>query len=213
MIARLIAALAFLLIFSYANAQPINYLCARVAREQDDLSLSDCSYVDGVLIVKYQQPSPVSPYATAFDRRRFYVAVSNDADALFNRVGVKRTRRGIVLTSTLLASPPEASQIKRRQISKTKIKRGGWVVLLEDIQYAAQGQVAGFPIECGTAIRQQLPTNEIVAASECFAYEDRERFLRMLGKVNLAGNLVEPSASGVAIPKQNKNYDNEIPHP
>jgi len=94
------------------------------------------------------------------------------------------------------------SQIKWRHVSKEKIKKNGWVIFVEDVQYAAQGQVAGFPIECRTAIHQRLPTGGVVAASECFAYEDRESFLRILGGINFSDYSTKLPSIGVGVPNQ-----------
>lgn len=202
MIGKLFVILTFSTVFSCASAQPAPSFCKQMTGTLDGLALSNCIESNDVVVLKYQQTVPASPYATEFDRRSFFIALSKDSEALFERIGMRTSGQTVSLVSTLLAHPPEQDQILHRQVSKTKIEQGDWVVSLEEIQYEAQGQVAGYMMECGTAIRRQPSTGEIIAASECFAYEDKERFFQTLSKVKLPDQQTRVPASNTATPNQ-----------
>lgn len=156
----------------------------------DELALSDCVTEDGVRVLKYGEAAPASPYATAFDRREFFIALSDNFDALSKRIGATRAGQSITIKSSQLATPPEVAQIKTRHTPRKPTHEGNWNVFWENIQYAGQGSDMNFPIECGTALRSHPSKQRFIAVSECFAYENKERFLRTLGEINLNLNLV-----------------------
>jgi hypothetical protein len=158
----------------------------------DGLDLSNCAIEDGVTVLRYAQAMPASPYATGFDKREIFIASSNDEVALIKRIGAATTKRGLTLHVTRLASPPELPQIASRQLQKP-IQKGDWAIYLEDIRYSVQGAAPGFAIECGTAVLQSLLNKRFIAASECFAYENKERFLSMLKKINLSNSQCQNS--------------------
>jgi hypothetical protein len=150
----------------------------------DQLSMTDCTTEAGVLVLKYANIGTDSPYATEFDRRDLSIALSDNRAVLLRKIGAKISRRGISLRTTLLASPPHSSQIKDRRMSPNPARAGKWIIFIEDIQYAAQGTAPGFPIECGTAVRLNDSGVRAVAVSECFTYENKQRFLSTLTQVN-----------------------------
>jgi hypothetical protein len=168
---------------SCVSAQPHVNTCDRERDQLDGLALSSCSTTDGVLISEYREPVPLSLYATEFDRRRFFVAYSANEEALFKRVGLRKIGREVSLISTQLAEIPARDQLGRRHVLRRKIRRGGWLVYRESLQYFAQGRAMGYAMECGTAIRRLPSTRVAVAASECFSYENEDRFFQTLSEI------------------------------
>lgn len=185
MIYKFMISLALLLACTCANAQIENSTCKRIAGSLGDLNLSNCVIQDGVLVAKYQKAAPASPFSTEFDKRNFFLALSSDSSVLYKRIGVRSKNRKISLISTLLAMPPEQDQILIRHVIKKEVKFGGWTVFFEEVQYAAQGQVPGYAMKCGTAIRSLALKNEMIAASECFPYRNKELFLETLNNIEL----------------------------
>jgi hypothetical protein len=183
MTTNIFAFFALFFIFLCANAQPIAVSCNSAAKTFGDLVLSSCSNTDNVLILKYQQNTKTSPYATEFDSRSIFMASSDDENALFRRIGLRKTQRGLLLVSTQLAKVPEPDQINHRKVVKTQTNRGAWIVFFEEMQYASQGQAPGYAMECGTAIRRIATLPNISAVSECFAYENKQRFLQILTEI------------------------------
>jgi hypothetical protein len=82
---------------------------------------------------------------------------------------------------TQLVQPPVAEQVVRRTPDLNVQSHLGWLIFSERVDYGAQGGGIGYAVDCATAIR----TNEraTAAVSECFAIEDRHRFLQTLSVV------------------------------
>ncbi len=148
------------------------------------LAMSDCATESGILVLKYTGIETGSPYATEFDRREVSVALSDNPALLLRRTGAKRTKRGIFFQTTLLASPPNLAQIKKRRMLPNSVRAGKWRIFTEDIQYAAQGPARGFQIECETAVQLGDSGEKTVAVSECFGYENKQRFLSTLTQID-----------------------------
>jgi hypothetical protein len=82
---------------------------------------------------------------------------------------------------TQLVQPPVAEQVIRRTPDLNVQSHRGWRIFFEHVDYGAQGGEIGYAVDCATAIK----TNErdVAAVSECFAIEERYRFLQTLSVV------------------------------
>jgi hypothetical protein len=178
-----VSSLCFPLAFS-VTFHPIVTWGAYVNSSLDNLTMASCATEGGVRVLRYEEGISRSPYASEFDKREFFVAESNNVDVLANRVGIRKTRHGLALRTTLLASAPEPSQIASRDALRKTTASNNWTIFAEHVQYAAQGSVMGFTIECGTAIQLHPSKGKFLAASECFSLENKKRFLATLTKID-----------------------------
>ena len=133
-------------------------------------------------IEQYRDVAPLSPYATEFDRRNVIVARSADPVFFVEAAGVRGAGRMQSLAQTRLVTPPAVDQLRRRQVTRAVGRHAGWTVYTEHLIYKAQGGARGFVIDCATGLRSGGKYTTGVA--ECFAVEERPRFLRMLEAID-----------------------------
>lgn len=129
-------------------------------------------------VERYRDSAPLSPYATEFDRRNVVVARSADPVFFIEAAGLGGAGKVRNLTQTRLVTPPAVDQLQRRQVAKAVARHAGWTVYTEHLVYKAQGNARGFVIDCATGIRSGR--GKATAVAECFALEERARFLRTL---------------------------------
>lgn len=144
---------------------------------------TECTTQDGVTVSQFLGTAPSSPYATEFDRRAFAFAVARgqNTESVRRVAGIVKGFRGAATTQSFLSPPPSQAQIARRDASGAARSHHQWIVMFERVQYAAQGGVPGFVIDCATAIRSNR--SETVEAAECFPLEERKRFFRTLDAI------------------------------
>jgi hypothetical protein len=155
--------------------------CATPVLVTDLLARSECDSQDGITRSRFLGAAPSSPYATEFDRRSVAVARGHDPKAVSEAAGVILLSRGARLQRTRLTRPPAEDQIARRTAVRATSKYRQWTVMMERVQYSAQGGAPGFVVDCATALSSTA--RETTAVAECFALEDRQRFLRTLDEI------------------------------
>lgn len=139
-----------------------------------------CEVSQSVAIERYSGQKLASPYASEFDQREVVVAWGGKAEFVEAVAGIK-SDPGAIQRQTGLLQPPFADQIVRRYLFKKASRYNQWVIVYEQIEYAAQGAAQKFFLECATAIRSSTQATKVVA--ECFSLEERRRFLKTLDAV------------------------------
>lgn len=146
----------------------------------NELRRTACQKSASVSIETYLSPKSSSPYATVFDQRELAVAYGTDEFAVKAAVGATNRRRPRIRESRIL-QPPRADQVSTIELSQKNQKYGAWTVSTEQVEYGNQGGKPGFALTCATAIRSTLKAT--VAISECFPFEEKDRFVNALRSV------------------------------
>lgn len=164
--------------FAAVRAGSSSEICLGASLTSENLQISACSSGLGLTRVEYVGSTPPSPYATEFDKRKVVIAQGQDARLVRNAAGIETGPHGASLSRTRLVRPPEEDQLASRKMSRAGSSFEGWTVWVESIQYAAQGAMPGFTMDCATALRTEKVAATAVA--ECFALEERQRFFSIL---------------------------------
>ncbi|MNY23149.1 hypothetical protein D3C86_1568000 [compost metagenome] len=126
------------------------------------------------------------PYASAFDERHLFLGFSGSRESLNSEAGLRVVGERLVLMRTTLGAPLLASQIASRSVLPTRIHSDDWAIYLEAIQYESQQQAVGYPMLCATGVLRNKVKGAYVAVAECFAYEEKTRFLATLSALEAA---------------------------
>jgi len=178
MSSRLIIFALLAIVTCISQADGVSTTCSGLALDAEGLQQTECSTKDGLTVVRYHGPAPSSVYATEFDRRAVTVASGVNARIVREAAGITSGARGMSIGRSRLVKPPVEAQIVHRTTAKKTQKHLHWTILVEEMQYGAQGDAPGFVIDCATALRSNRYGT--IAVAECFPLEERQRFLRTL---------------------------------
>lgn len=163
---------------SIASAAPPPIDCANSSLSlSENLVRTECKKIESIIIEAYQSTDSKSSYVTEFDKRTIVIARGENLD-IKNISDIHQN----FLRQNKLITPPFSDQIDKIESQKKSI-HNNWKISMRILTYSNQNRESpGYAIKCATAKRSIKKTHTIF--SECFPFEEENRFIQTLDLVN-----------------------------